>query len=126
MEEKYYKITWKDNKIEYLKGNSISDAFIKAGYSDGALSAIDSWEEANGLPMNKKEVIILNHDGSLKHEFLCNHDGIFVNNIREEISNRAPDFDGDLIEIEMMNQKHQYFVTVSPFQIICRRMPNAK
>lgn len=38
-------IHWLDNTTSKIYGYSIDDAFMKAGFGAGALSAIDWWEE---------------------------------------------------------------------------------
>jgi len=40
-----YKLYWLDKKTEIVKGFSITDAFKKAGYSMGALNALDYYED---------------------------------------------------------------------------------
>lgn len=42
---KHYVVHWLDGKIEELEGRNIADAFRTAGYSAGALGAVDYWEE---------------------------------------------------------------------------------
>lgn len=43
--EKTFILHWNDNKTEEIKGNSISNAMMKAGIGGGALIALDYWEE---------------------------------------------------------------------------------
>ena len=43
--EKTFILYWLDGKSEEVKGNSIGDAFTKAGYSQGAIAALDYYEE---------------------------------------------------------------------------------
>ena len=43
---KEFRLHWFDGSTEIIKGNSIADAFMKAGYSGGAIAALDWWEEA--------------------------------------------------------------------------------
>jgi len=45
MKENTYRLYWLDGKIEDICGFSISDAFMKAGYGNGALRALDYWKE---------------------------------------------------------------------------------
>jgi hypothetical protein len=42
---KSYKLTWNDGHTEIIKGASIDDAFMRAGYGGGALRSLDHWEE---------------------------------------------------------------------------------
>jgi len=42
---KTFKLFWLDGKTEKVKGNSIADAFTKAGYGNGALPALNYYEE---------------------------------------------------------------------------------
>ena len=36
---------WLDGKVEEIQGYSIADAFSRAGYGNGAIRALDYWEE---------------------------------------------------------------------------------
>lgn len=45
MENKSYRVYWRDGKSEVLNGNSISDAFNRVGYGRGALGALDFYGE---------------------------------------------------------------------------------
>jgi hypothetical protein len=45
MEIKKFKLLWLDKKEETVEGYSIADAFMKAGYSAGAMAALDTWYE---------------------------------------------------------------------------------
>ena len=46
MNHKTFILHWKfDNKTETIYGESISDAFMRAGYGAGALGALDYYEE---------------------------------------------------------------------------------
>jgi hypothetical protein len=40
-----FKLFWLDGKEEIVKGNSIADAFSKAGYGNGAIRALDYYKE---------------------------------------------------------------------------------
>ena len=40
-----FKLYWKDGKSELVQGDSISDAFMKAGYSRGAMKALDFYSD---------------------------------------------------------------------------------
>lgn len=42
---KTFRLHWLSGDIETIKGESISDAFTKAGYGLGALRALDWYEE---------------------------------------------------------------------------------
>lgn len=44
---KTFILYWIGGKIETAKGESISDAFAKAGYGEGAINALDFTEEKN-------------------------------------------------------------------------------
>lgn len=44
---KTYILHWVDGKEEIVRGHSISDAFMKAGYGGGAINALDYYEEVN-------------------------------------------------------------------------------
>jgi hypothetical protein len=55
----WYRVEWRDGKIEYIRGESISDAFMKAGYGGGAVKAIDNWCEAKELPMELKTMLLI-------------------------------------------------------------------
>ena len=41
MKEREFVLHWKDRKEEIVKGKDIADAFTKAGYGAGAVSALD-------------------------------------------------------------------------------------
>lgn len=43
---KTFILHWLDGTTETIHGNSISDAFAKAGYSAGSLAALDYYDEA--------------------------------------------------------------------------------
>lgn len=53
MEIKRFKLLWLDKKEETIEGYSIADAFMKAGYSAGAMSVLDTWYELS----DKKESV---------------------------------------------------------------------
>lgn len=42
---KYFVLNWGFGNTEIVKGYSISDAFMKAGYGGGAIRALDSYKE---------------------------------------------------------------------------------
>ena len=42
---KKYRLFWLDGKTEEISGDNIADAFTKAGYDSGDLSALDYYEE---------------------------------------------------------------------------------
>ena len=42
---KTFRLHWLNGDTEKIKGESISDAFTKAGYGSGALRALDWYEE---------------------------------------------------------------------------------
>lgn len=44
MEEHDYILYWKDGRTEIVRGEDISKAFANAGYSHGALNALDFYE----------------------------------------------------------------------------------
>lgn len=46
---RHYKLHWLDGKKEIVSGETIADAFTKAGYGAGAIRALDWYEpiEAN-------------------------------------------------------------------------------
>ena len=46
---KKFKLYWLDGKVELIYGNTISDAFNKAGYGAGALRALDYHEEITDI-----------------------------------------------------------------------------
>ena len=43
--ERIFKLHWLHNKAETIHGLDIADAIRKAGYGEGAMSALDYWEE---------------------------------------------------------------------------------
>ena len=42
---KQFKLHWLDGKIEIVHGTNIADAMTKAGYDNGAVRALDYYEE---------------------------------------------------------------------------------
>lgn len=55
---KPFKIIWGDGKVEYIWGETISDAFIRAGYTGGALTALDFYDDnITELPLEHKRLI---------------------------------------------------------------------
>lgn len=50
-----FKLHWLDGKTEKAEGDSIADAFMKAGYSAGAIKALDYYEEIKSGDMEKEE-----------------------------------------------------------------------
>jgi hypothetical protein len=40
-----FKIFWLDGTVETITGDSIADAFMKAGYGGGAIRALDYYKE---------------------------------------------------------------------------------
>lgn len=45
--EKEFTLYWIGGKREVIKGNTIEDAFTKAGYSAGAVRAVDFYSNGN-------------------------------------------------------------------------------
>jgi len=45
---KRFKLHWLDGKIETVEGTDINDACMKAGLGQGAMRAMDYWEEITG------------------------------------------------------------------------------
>lgn len=43
--KKKFKLYWLGGKTEIIKGKNIADAFTHAGYSAGAIRALDYYEE---------------------------------------------------------------------------------
>jgi hypothetical protein len=50
-----YIFHWKTGKDEVISGRNISDAFNKAGYSAGALRALDYYELQKGKQNENKD-----------------------------------------------------------------------
>ena len=46
-----YKLFWLDGKEEVVEGNNISDAFTRAGYSAGAIHALEYYKEIKECPL---------------------------------------------------------------------------
>lgn len=44
---KKFKLHWLDNKVDAIEGTDITDAFRRSGYGQGALRALDYWEEVD-------------------------------------------------------------------------------
>ena len=44
-----FKLHWKDGTVESVVGDSISDAFRRAGYGGGAPLALDYWSKDKGV-----------------------------------------------------------------------------
>jgi len=42
---KKFKLYWLDGKEEVVEGTSIADAFMRAGYGNGAIRALDYYEQ---------------------------------------------------------------------------------
>jgi len=127
MEEKYFKVIWKTQKVEYLHGISIQDAFMRVGYNPDEILNVDEWDGVTGgLPVSHKEIIIMDNYDGIKHKLLYGQGGEFADAIRKEIYTKAPDVDGDLIRIEAFNTVYQYFIMILPFQIVCRSIPEKK
>lgn len=42
---KTFELYWLDGTKEIVHGDSISDAFMRAGYGGGAIRALDYWKE---------------------------------------------------------------------------------
>ena len=40
-----FELHWSSGEVEIIKGTNIADAFAKAGYSQGALGALDYYTE---------------------------------------------------------------------------------
>jgi hypothetical protein len=50
-----YELHWLDGKVETLKGDSVFDAYTKAGYGLGAVQALDYYREINALAENNSD-----------------------------------------------------------------------
>lgn len=46
---KKFRLYWLDGKTEVIEGNSIEDAFRRAGYGGGALRALDFYDDGEEL-----------------------------------------------------------------------------
>lgn len=62
-----YRLYWKDGKTEVVEGDSVTNAFVNAGYGNGAVAALDffklgkeqtyNWDKTNrtwirDIPLN--------------------------------------------------------------------------
>lgn len=56
---KTYILHWLDDTTEEIEGNNISDAFTRAGYSAGALRALDYYEEIKDTRKYKTNRVLL-------------------------------------------------------------------
>ncbi|WP_372011352.1 hypothetical protein NBRC13296_12345 [Paenibacillus chitinolyticus] len=61
---KIYKLVWRFGKEEYVIGTDIANACNEAGIGNGALIALDYWEEVNELPDQLKRFEIVIDDKS--------------------------------------------------------------
>ena len=55
-EMRKFRLHWLDGKKETITGQDVSDAMRRAGYGNGALRALDYWEDLYGsehLPANE-------------------------------------------------------------------------
>jgi len=121
MDEKYFRVKWKCGWYQYVRGTSLLDALFKAGYAADEEDNIKNHSEADSLPTKNKEVIILNGNSEPFCEFRFDQHNIIADGIRDVINERAPDFDGDIIILELLNSTYKYFLeSVGPFKIVCR------
>lgn len=121
MKEKYFKVKWKRSGgcIEYLRGTSLSQALLNSGYVKDAGCLVELYMEAVSLPPKLKEVILVDSNGDKLVEFMYNQRSQIADAIRELIDERDPDFNSDIIEVELINEKYKYKVSVEPFMIVC-------
>lgn len=56
---KLYKLYWKDNETEIVSGKNIADAMTLAGYGQGALGALDSYEAVTKTGKRKKGTVLV-------------------------------------------------------------------
>lgn len=61
---KMYNLIWRDGKNERIEGESIANAFTLAGYSAGALKALDYYEEVTELPSEEKHLEYTDENGN--------------------------------------------------------------
>lgn len=64
--EKTFKLYWSTGDPDVIHGYDIADAIRKAGYGDGAMGAIDYWEEVKDQPQDTTLVPIEEEDEEIE------------------------------------------------------------
>lgn len=119
MEEKYFKVKWKCGCVEYIRGTSLQEALFNSGYCADEECNIKDSVEATTLPNKNKEVVILNGDKSHFAEFMYNQHNPIADGIRQMVDERDPDFDGDVITLELDRSVYRYTIFIEPLRILC-------
>ena len=108
---KKFNLYWLNGKVETVSGNTISDAFNNAGYSRGALIALDYYEEAKEVPMEYKEIILLegNNRDTLSRGTLI------AKQLLKQVADGAKRLVASVAGNEWICD-----VEITPFEILCR------
>lgn len=98
-----YKLIWRFGKEEYVLGDSITNACNQAGIGNGALRALDYWEEVSEIPDQLKHFEIIPDSSEI-------HNKYFIEQLKKTGFNN-----GSITEINFANRKFTYqFVGKSP------------
>ena len=107
---KKFNLHWKRGSVETITGNTIDEAFRDAGYSGGALSSLDYYEEAREVPMQHRDIILIEN----RLQVVIGHGTLFAKQLMEQLKN-----DTNRVVIAIMNHKWICDVSITPFKITC-------
>ena len=93
---KYFNVHYNDKKVERIKGESIQDAFKKAGLGGGIMGAVDYWEEVTEVPAEQKTIHINNDE-------ICNP--TFIEQLRNFLKDNPI---GGTVQVHFANRIYEY------------------
>ena len=107
---KKFNLHWKSGSVETITGNMIDEAFRNAGYSGGALSVLDYYEEAKEVPVQHKDIILVENHSQVK----IGRGTMFAKQLMKQLENGLK-----LVVITIMFHEWICDVCITPFKITC-------
>lgn len=97
--DKLFRLHWFAGKAEDIWGENVQDAFYRAGIGNGAMAALDYWEEVKQLPFDQKIIII---DG------VAPSNPFFIDAIKKFLSNKPKSGEVASINYGRFEFKYKY------------------
>ena len=107
---KKFNLHWKRGSVETITGNTIDEAFCNAGYSGGALSVLDYYEEAKEVPTQYKDIILIENHSQVK----IGRGTLFAKQLMEQLN-----IGSKRVVITIMLHEWVCDVSITPFKITC-------
>jgi len=107
---KHFNCHWNFGNITTICGETIEDAFHRAGYGGGIIRTLDYWEEAKEVSMDNKKIVLVEDDKRTE----ISRGTLFAKQILEQIADGAK-----RVVASVVGNKWICDVEIMPFEIVC-------